>query len=441
MPVADENPGRILAPPMPRRVHVQRGFLAVILVLAALLVLAAGSSFLAARRLTDLLLQGEGEALWHDLREQLPRGRPPTSEELADLLARHRAIGLHYIAIHGPDDERLVSAGDTAHADMPEIRIIPDASGRARLKRPLHRGPRSEPPPPPPSHGPPPPHGPIHIVLEFEPQVAAAVLSRARRDLIVSLTVAAALLVSAAVFYRLQRRARVAEASLLERRHLAVLGEMSAVLAHEIRNPLASLKGHAQLLEEQLAGDDRRQAKARRIVDEAVRLERLTTSLLDFVRAGQVARVRSDPRALARRALDITDPTRVTFDDKSSPENWSLDPTRIEQALVNLLRNALQASDTPVELSVRREDGGLVFLVADRGPGVPPAIRERLFQPFATGRTQGTGLGLAVVRRVAELHGGTVAAVSRTGGGASFRLWVPPGPETIPPPAPVVETE
>jgi two-component system sensor histidine kinase HydH len=422
---------------MPRRVHVQRGFLAVILVLAALLVLAAGSSFLAARRMTDVLLQGEGEALWHDLREQLPRGRPPTSEELADLLARHRAVGLRYLAIHGAQDERTASAGDTTHPDMPELRIVQDASGRARLKRPLHRGPRGEPPPP---HAPP-PRGPLHIVLEFEPQIAAALLSRARRDLIVSLAVAAALLVSAAVFTRLQRRARVVEASLLERRHLAVLGEMSAVLAHEIRNPLASLKGHAQLLEEQLAGDDRRQAKARRIVDEAVRLERLTTSLLDFVRAGQVARVRSDPRALARRALDITDPTRVTLDERTAPEHWSLDPTRIEQALVNLLRNALQASDTPVELSVRREDGGLVFLVADRGPGVPPAIRERLFQPFATGRTQGTGLGLAVVRRVAELHGGTVAAVSRTGGGASFRLWVPPGPETAPPPATIVETE
>jgi two-component system sensor histidine kinase HydH len=437
VPDADEISGRILAPPMPRRVHVQRGFLAVILVLAALLVLAAGSSFLAARRMTDVLLQGEGEALWHDLREQLPRGRPPTSEELADLLARHRAVGLRYLAIHGAQDERTASAGDTTHPDMPELRIVQDASGRARLKRPLHRGPRGEPPPP---HAPP-PRGPLHIVLEFEPQIAAALLSRARRDLIVSLAVAAALLVSAAVFTRLQRRARVVEASLLERRHLAVLGEMSAVLAHEIRNPLASLKGHAQLLEEQLAGDDRRQAKARRIVDEAVRLERLTTSLLDFVRAGQVARVRSDPRALARRALDITDPTRVTLDERTAPEHWSLDPTRIEQALVNLLRNALQASDTPVELSVRREDGGLVFLVADRGPGVPPAIRERLFQPFATGRTQGTGLGLAVVRRVAELHGGTVAAVSRTGGGASFRLWVPPGPETAPPPATIVETE
>ncbi len=481
MPTAD-NTGGILPTPMQRRMHVQRGFLAVILALAALLVLAATSSFLAARRMTDLLLQGEGEHLWHTLREQLPRGRPPTPEELADLLARHRDIGLRHLAVLGPHDESLASAGPSPHTAPPDIRVTRTPDGRARLKRPL----RSPPPPRPDAHDdsprrprpesashnspggpgldaddplrPPrpdapldpqndrlrPPHpdaGPIHLVLEFEPQVAAAVLSRARRDLLVALAVAAGLLVSAAVYWRLQKRSRSIEATLIERRHFAMLGEMSAVLAHEIRNPLASLKGHAQLLEEQLAGDDRRQAKARRIVDEAVRLERLTTSLLDFVRASRVARQLSDPRALARRAADITDASRVKLDDQGAPDVWSLDPTRIEQALVNLVRNALQASDKPVELSVRREDGGLLFQISDRGPGIAPAVQARLFQPFVTGRTQGTGLGLSVVRRVAELHGGTVVHSARTGGGATFRLWLPPGPDpTIAPPsAPAIE--
>lgn len=460
MPTAND-PGRILPTPMQRRVHVQRGFLAVILALAALLVLAATSSFLAARRMTDLLLQGEGEHLWHTLREQLPRGRPPTPEELADLLARHRDIGLRHLAVLGPRDESLASAGPSAHTAPPDIRVTRTPDGRARLKRPL----RSPPPPRPDAHadGPlrPPPRpdaapelddplrpprpdaGPIHLVLEFDPQVAAAVLSRARRDLLVALAVAAGLLVSAAVYWRLQKRSRSIEATLIERRHFAMLGEMSAVLAHEIRNPLASLKGHAQLLEEQLAGDDRRQAKARRIVDEAVRLERLTTSLLDFVRASRVARQLSDPRAIARRAADITDASRVKLDDQSAPDVWSLDPTRIEQALVNLVRNALQASDKPVELSVRREDGGLLFQISDRGPGIAPAVQARLFQPFVTGRTQGTGLGLSVVRRVAELHGGTVVHSARTGGGTTFRLWLPPGPDpTIAPPsAPAIEHE
>ena len=74
------------------------------------------------------------------------------------------------------------------------------------------------------------------------------------------------------------------------------------------------------------------------------------------------------------------------------------------------------------------EDGeGLRFTVADRGPGVPSEMRPRLFEPFVTGRTEGTGLGLAVVRRVAELHGGRVAIDRRPGGGSVFVLWLPPG--------------
>lgn len=441
-PPADE----IVAAPAPPRTPVQWGFFAVTLVLAVLLILAAGSSFFAARRLTEVIVQGEGEHLWHGLRERLPHGRPPTQDELDDLLADQYHEGLRYLAVHGSGGELLASTADPAYQSLPDIRASLTRDGRARIKRPLG------PPPPdgkrpfdpphlegklplkrPPSdalHRPPP-----HVVLEFEPQAAVALLTRARRDLVVCLAVAAALLLSAAVFHRLQRRARIAEAGLHERRHLAALGEMSAVLAHEIRNPLASLKGHAQLLEEQLAGDDRRQAKARRIVDEAVRLERLTNSLLDFVRAGQIAHTRTDPRAIARRAIDITDPSRITLDDAAAPDTWPLDPTRLEQALVNLLRNALQASDSAVLLTIMPEDGGLSFIVADRGPGVPVALRERLFEPFVTGRTQGTGLGLAVVRRVAELHGGRVTALSRTGGGASFRVWLPSVPE-FPAPAP-----
>jgi two-component system sensor histidine kinase HydH len=449
VPPDDElAPAGILAALMPRRVSVQRGFLAVSLVLAALLVVSAAASFRDARRLGDVLVHGEGEQLWHTIRDELRPGPPPSADLLAAMLARHQDAGLRYLAVLGPRDELLAATDDRPRA-TPDTRPSLGPAGLALIRRPFpppHRGPRppppghpADPPPPPPpdlADRPPPDHAapgrPPHLVLEYEPRAAGALQDRSRRDLLVSLAVAAALLVSAAIFHRLQRRARLAEDALLERRHLAALGEMSAVLAHEIRNPLASLKGHAQLLEEQLVGDDRRQAKARRIVDEAVRLERLTTSLLDFVRAGQISRQRSDPRALARRAIDVTDPTRITLDDAAAPDHWSFDPTRVEQALVNLLRNALQASANPVDLIVQPEDGGLAFIVADRGPGVPTGLKDRLFQPFVTGRTQGTGLGLAVVDRVAQLHGGHVRALSRTGGGSRFRVWLPPAPD--PPP-------
>jgi len=270
---------------------------------------------------------------------------------------------------------------------------------------------------------------PPRVLIEIEPQLDKVSFQRAFRDLLLGLTVALAWLVASLIFYRLRRRTRQAETDLTSRRHLAALGEMSAVIAHEIRNPLASLKGHAQLLEEQLQGNDneRRRAKAQRIVTEAVRLEDLTTSLLDFVRAGSLKEGEADPRGLARRAAEMVDASRVEIEDHAAPVGWPLDVLRIEQVLVNLLRNGLQASpaDASVSLRVVAEDGGLVFEVADRGKGIPSDMRERLFDPFVTGRTQGTGLGLAVVHRVTESHGGSVRVVDRPGGGTIFRVWLP----------------
>ena len=273
---------------------------------------------------------------------------------------------------------------------------------------------------------------PPRVAIEFEPQLAAASFNRALRDLLISLTVAVAWIVATLLLHRLRKRARRAEADLLEKRHLAALGEMSAVIAHEIRNPLASLKGHAQLLEEQLADNERRRAKAKRIVDEAVRLEELTKSLLDFVRSGNLKAGEADPRSVARRAAELVDASKVEIEAGGAPTSWPFDAMRIEQVLTNLLRNAFQASpaDAVVTLTVAAEEGGLVFAVADRGKGIPVEMRERLFDPFVTGRTQGTGLGLAVVRRVTESHGGKVSVSDRPGGGTIFRVWLPATPKS-----------
>jgi signal transduction histidine kinase len=150
----------------------------------------------------------------------------------------------------------------------------------------------------------------------------------------------------------------------------------------------------------------------------------------DFVRVGKIKRAPADPRALARRAAELTGGARVEIADQAAPASFELDSMRVEQALVNLLRNALQVSPpgTPVQLKVAKETGGLLFVVADRGAGVPADLRERIFEPFVSGRTQGTGLGLAVVSRVAELHGGRAEVADRPGGGSEFSLWLPDEP-------------
>lgn len=416
----------ILAGLMPWRTHVHElGFLAVVVALAGLLVGTSLSSYRGDRALTEALVEGEGERLFHRLRE-LPRpestqGGPPRPEQLVAGQAALAVEGLLRVAVIGAGGEVLAESGPAA----PEGDAL--VIGVARLERPLH-------PPHPPRGAAPPMDGPpARLLLEYEPRLALDLQHRARRDLIASLAVAAALLLAGWVSYRLRRRAQLAEEGLAERRHLAALGELSAVLAHEIRNPLASLKGHAQLLEEQLADDPRRHAKAHRVVDEAVRLERLTNSLLDFTRADRLATGIASPAEVARRAAELTDPARVVVDAAGAPERWSFDAMRIEQALVNLLRNALQASAPPAEvlLKVVDDGDGVRFTVADRGPGVPSEMRPRMFEPFVTGRAEGTGLGLAVVRRVVELHGGRVTIERRHGGGSVFVLWLPPGPQEV----------
>jgi two-component system sensor histidine kinase HydH len=198
---------------------------------------------------------------------------------------------------------------------------------------------------------------------------------------------------------------------------------MSAVLAHEIKNPLASLKGNAQLLASALPAGEKSRAKADRVVDEAVRLEKLTSDLLAFVRTGQLARAAVDPTAIARDAAGSIDGT-VEVDATGAPAMWSLDAARLREVLVNLIDNA-NAAGPPVRVVVAALNGKLVYEISDKGPGVPAGDRDKIFEPFHTGKTRGTGLGLAIAKRMVELHRGSIAVDDAPGGGARFRIEIP----------------
>jgi two-component system sensor histidine kinase HydH len=200
---------------------------------------------------------------------------------------------------------------------------------------------------------------------------------------------------------------------------------MSATLAHEIRNPLASLKGNAQLLARALPEGERSRSKADRVVEEAIRLETLTNGLLEFARTGVIHREPIDPAALLRDAAAAVGDGRVVLQDGGAPEAWPLDRERMHQVLTNLLENAAQAADTPVEARVAGERGQLVYVVRDRGAGIADDDLPRVFEPFFSRRVRGTGLGLAVAKRLVELHGGTIAARNAPGGGAEFTVTLP----------------
>ena len=280
----------------------------------------------------------------------------------------------------------------------------------------------------------------LPLVIEFEPSVATALRSAALRTLGVGALAAGALLAIALVLVRWFLRREALERQREQERRLAGLGQMSAVLAHEIRNPLASLKGNAQLLARALPAGELPRRKADRVVDEAVRLERLTNDLLEFARMAELQRTSVDPTALAREVAEATtaniagaatgSPTGaptggIVIDSASAPGAWSMDRERMRQVLTNLISNAVQAGDGRVQVSVARVDGQLVYEVRDHGEGIAAEDLGRIFEPFYTKRVRGTGLGLAVARRLVELHGGSIDADNAPGGGARFRVRIP----------------
>ncbi|WP_240356254.1 MULTISPECIES: sensor histidine kinase [Myxococcus] len=356
----------------------------------------------------------------------------PSQQSLDAFLAANQEGGLRYVAII-EDGKVLESAGEGSLGEIQDGPLLRIEAGRGRFIHRL-RKPKPETPavanagtPPVEPAAPQEPRRNLRIGYEYEPVTALELTDRAQRLLFIAAVSCVGILGLAFAFSRslAQREALAAE---LERgRRLAALGTMSAVLAHELRNPLASLKGHAQLLAERVERDEVLRPKADRIVGEAVRLEQLMNDLLSFVRSGELRRTGTDPNEVLRAAVEATGEASVNAHYLPDRAKWELDPGRFQQALENVLRNAVQVSPAGqrVEVDVAQEGQSLVFIVRDYGPGIPKGDEERIFEPFVTGRLRGVGLGLAITRRIVELHGGSVSAKTHSGGGAEFRLTVP----------------
>ena len=330
-------------------------------------------------------------------------------EDLVNILDGHTTEGLRYIAMYDGSSRTVLASAGTPRdpADIIQLDLRPGPRrGRAR------DDPQA------------PQAGASHrrFAIEVDQTAARELVESSNRTLLIGGLAAAALLGVAIVMIRREGRRRAEERAAEHERRLASLGEMSAVLAHEIKNPLASLKGNAQLLAQMLPPDEKARRKADRVVDEAVRLEQLTIDLLQFVRTGAIARTPTDPVALVRDVVG----ERATIEAAQAPASWSLDGGRIREVIANLVDNAL-AAGPPVTVGVATERDRLVLTVADRGPGVPETDRDKIFEPFVTGKTRGTGLGLAVTKRIVELHGGAIAVLSNPGGGALFRVEIPKG--------------
>lgn len=374
--------------------------------------------FVAQRALSsanDVVVRGEAGSLLASVVTDLQQETvPPTAALLEQVLKAHQAQGLRFVALHERGGARteagssLVPEGPAGHPGHVSV-----LGKRVRisgiLPPPRGAGPRPFPPPP-----------PMVLTIELEPPVIEALRADLSRISVVAAGAGVVLLAFALAWSRTARRLDAIEQDREREQRLVALGSMSSVMAHELRNPLASLKGHAQLLAEDLE-DERQRKKADRVVREAERLEELTTSLLDFVRDGPIERREVAPSELVEQALEHLDRDRVEVAIRAS-RPLSIDGPRLARAVHNLVDNALKASEGRVELVVEEVAAETVITVRDHGPGLPDV---NIFEPFVTTRTKGTGLGLPVARRIAEQHRGTLVGENDPAGGAVFRLRLP----------------
>jgi nitrogen fixation/metabolism regulation signal transduction histidine kinase len=214
--------------------------------------------------------------------------------------------------------------------------------------------------------------------------------------------------------------------------------EVAQRLAHEVKNPLTPIQLATERLAHRLDGKlDGRDAEVlakstRTIVAQVEALKGMVDAFADYARAPQVSLAPIALERLVGEVLDLyDDPARYRvrrrFEAGLPPVPG--DSSRLRQLLHNLVKNAIEASsDAPeIEVGIVRDGEGIALSVSDRGSGLPPDFDAGWFEPYRTGKAKGTGLGLAVVRKVAEEHGGRVEAANRDGGGAIFTVWLPGG--------------
>jgi len=253
-----------------------------------------------------------------------------------------------------------------------------------------------------------------------------------------------ALLVAASRITRRIVRLRAAEERARRQERLAELGALTGGLAHEIKNPLSTIGLNVQLASEAISDsqlpDDDKATLVRRVETVSREATRLANILNDFLRfAGRVklAPVECDIREIVEELVDFYRPQcelhRVVLRADFPPAKATarVDPALVKQALLNLLINATQAmaaSDSATrELLVRLEvqPDALAIHVIDTGPGIPADKHAEIFRPYVTGRKGGSGLGLAVTRRIVEEHGGRIDLFSEVGKGTDFTVRLP----------------
>jgi signal transduction histidine kinase len=216
---------------------------------------------------------------------------------------------------------------------------------------------------------------------------------------------------------------------------LAAISRLTSGVAHEIKNPLNAILLRLDLLKARLAGADEEIAQELEVLSrEVLRLNRVVTTFLDFSRPVEVHFTEVDLGALVREMAELIRPQaeeaniRIEVDTPGAPALLRGDPDLLKQAVLNLMTNAVEAmaaAGGQLRLTVSRTGRRWLLEVADTGPGIPEALRGKVFQLYFTSKARGSGIGLAMAYRAAQLHNGTISFTSETGRGTTFRLELP----------------
>ena len=276
------------------------------------------------------------------------------------------------------------------------------------------------------------------IFIAFDASDLAATQAREwRNTLIVLSALAAVLLATVLTFFwyqRYQRSYRELQDAMKRKEKLMALGHLAAGVAHEIRNPLSSIKGLAKYFAERTPAGGESHELAQVMAKEADRLNRVVSELLELVKPAHLTLQRVDLNEVITHSLHLVSQDaqsreiQLQFTPNAALPAIQADPDRLTQVLLNLYLNAIHAIGHQGTVTVSASESSadrVKIRVTDSGKGIAPDQLEAIFTPYFTTKADGTGLGLAVVQNIIEQHGGTIQVTSVEGRGTVFTLWLP----------------
>jgi signal transduction histidine kinase len=232
-----------------------------------------------------------------------------------------------------------------------------------------------------------------------------------------------------------KKELEVAQEQLIKSERLSALGEMSAVVAHEVRNPMASIRAGAQRIHRKIPDTDPIKKYTTFIMDEVDRLERVVKNILTFSREPEPQLTATDMNKLLKDTLYFLDPeikaNQVRLIEAFEPTlpMVQIDPALFKQILLNILQNAIyiltDQERRELKVATRKIDAKIEIEVTDTGPGIPEENLVKIFEPFFTTKPRGTGLGLAISQRLIESHKGKIEVTSKVGHGTTFVISLP----------------